>query len=180
MSRTGKSAIKTRCALKGAPESAEVEHATREKCRKAIQTALIPNEDEKLEADHQLSSDQLAAEIEETIYRQGCNVGLKYKTSMRSHLMTLKDKTNPLRADILCGQVSGSRFALMTVPEMTSQSMKEKDEKLKEYGMQMAIKESTSEQSILDIKMRDGRERGKWGVSSSAAAVDYFEHSSYE
>lgn len=95
---------------------------------------------------------------------------------MRAHLMTLKNKNNDMRDRILTGEISPDDFAHMSSAEMASRKQKEEDEKLQEKNLQMAIiHPEDGPANILEIKAKDGRDREKWGIGSSAAAIDYFE-----
>ncbi|KAK7204873.1 transcription factor S-II, central domain-containing protein [Myxozyma melibiosi] len=155
-----------------AAPSRETEENTRAKTTEVLAAAL--RESEKAVG---IDVDEMAKEIEQEIYKTcGANIGTGYKISMRAHLMTLKNKKNDLRERMLAGEVKPAEFAHMSSQEMTSREQKAQDEKLQEKNLQMAILHpEDGPATILEIKAKDGRDREKWGVGSSAAAIDYFE-----
>lgn len=56
----------------------------------------------------------LAKTIEEAIYeQQDCQVDSAYKETIRSHILNLKDSRNPLKDQLLSGQVDPVDFAAM-------------------------------------------------------------------
>ncbi|KAK9236293.1 transcription factor S-II, central domain-containing protein [Lipomyces kononenkoae] len=152
--------------------SPAIEKTNRQKCQLAIESAF--NESP---ASNNVDVKALSSAIEEEIYKSsGANIGGKYKTSMRSHLINLKNKKNDLRERILCGELSPQKFAVMSTEEMSTRERIKEDELLKQRNLEAhIISQENMPNSILDIKLLDGRERGKWGVTTSAAAVDYFE-----
>ncbi|KAK9315431.1 transcription factor S-II, central domain-containing protein [Lipomyces starkeyi] len=148
------------------------EKNNRQKCQLAIESAI-----KESPASNNVDVRELSAAIEEEIYKaNGANIGPKYKSSMRSHLVNLKNKKNNLRERILAGEVSPQKFAVMSTEEMSTRERIEEDELLKQRNLEAHILSQNSMPSnILDVKLHDGRERGKWGVTTSAAAIDYFE-----
>ncbi|KAK9359801.1 transcription factor S-II, central domain-containing protein [Lipomyces starkeyi] len=148
------------------------EKNNRQKCQLAIESAI-----KESPASNNVDVREISAAIEEEIYKaNGANIGPKYKSSMRSHLVNLKNKKNDLRERILDGEVSPQKFAVMSTEEMSTRERIEEDELLKQRNLEAHILSQNSMPSnILDVKLHDGRERGKWGVTTSAAAIDYFE-----
>ncbi|KAK9385977.1 transcription factor S-II, central domain-containing protein [Lipomyces mesembrius] len=141
-------------------------------CQLAIESAF-----KESPASDSVDVRKLSAAIEEEIYKaNGANIGPKYKSSMRSHLVNLKNKKNDLRERILTGEVSPQKFAVMSTEEMSTRERIKEDELLKQRNLEAHIlSQNNMPSNILDVKLHDGRERGKWGVTKSAAAIDYFE-----
>ncbi|KAK9372322.1 transcription factor S-II, central domain-containing protein [Lipomyces chichibuensis] len=152
--------------------SPAIEKNNRQKCQLAIESAF-----KESPASDNVDVKELSAAIEEEIYKaNGANIGPKYKSSMRSHLVNLKNKKNDLRERILSGEVSPQKFAVMSTEEMSTRERIKEDELLKQRNLEAhIISQNSMPSNILDVKLHDGRERGKWGVTTSAAAIDYFE-----
>ncbi|KAK9465457.1 transcription factor S-II, central domain-containing protein [Lipomyces arxii] len=152
--------------------SPAAEKVIREKCKSLFVSALK----EAVLVDD-LNAASLGRAIEETIYAaNGANVSTLYKASIRSHIFNLKDKRNNLRNRLLEGDLTPERFAKMSAKDMASADQNEEDERLRKESLQRTILSADNlPNNILEVKMKDGRERGKWGVTSSAAAIDYFE-----
>ncbi|KAK9318753.1 transcription factor S-II, central domain-containing protein [Lipomyces orientalis] len=152
--------------------SLAVEKSNRQKCESAIESALRESP-----ASQNVDVRVISSAIEEEIYKaNGANIGPKYKTSMRSHLVNLKNKKNDLRERVLCGEISPQKFANMSTEDMSTRERIKEDELLKQRNLEAhIISQDDAPSNILDVKLQDGRERGKWGVTTSAAAIDYFE-----
>uniref|UniRef100_A0A915HZZ4 Transcription elongation factor n=1 Tax=Romanomermis culicivorax TaxID=13658 RepID=A0A915HZZ4_ROMCU len=76
--------------------------------------------------DDSLDPEQLAAEVEQSIYDLFGSTNEKYRAAIRSRVFNLRDKKNPdLRENVLLGMLKPSRLAKMTPDEMASKDMKE-------------------------------------------------------
>ncbi|KAK9367365.1 transcription factor S-II, central domain-containing protein [Lipomyces kononenkoae] len=154
------------------PVSLAIEKTNRQKCQSAIESAFGESP-----ASNDVDVKALSAAVEEEIYKSnGANIGARYKASMRSRLINLKNKKNDLRERILSGEVSPQKFAIMSTEEMSTRERIKEDELLKQRNLEAhIISQENMPDNILTVKLQDGRERGKWGVTTSAAAIDYFE-----
>ncbi|CAF0947621.1 unnamed protein product [Didymodactylos carnosus] len=74
---------------------------------------------------------ELAARVEDAIYKEIQDTGVKYKNRIRSRLANLKDLKNPgLRNNVLLGYITSERLASLTADEMASEDLKREREKL--------------------------------------------------
>lgn len=70
--------------------------------------------------------DEIAARVEECIFKEFRNTEMKYKNRIRSKVANLKDSKNPqLRENVILGAISPERLATMSPDEMASSEMKE-------------------------------------------------------
>ncbi|KAK9475878.1 transcription factor S-II, central domain-containing protein [Lipomyces japonicus] len=135
-----------------------------------------------IETDNDLKQlQELSRQIEAELFT-ACNglVSTEYKSAIRARFVSLKNKNNDLRDKILSGQVSPARFARMTSEEMATKERNVANQELKMQALQNSIIKPTLPETILEIKKKDSREREKWGMSSSAAAIDDFNYSSID
>lgn len=100
----------------------DTKDSVRLKCREMLSTALkgdsIPEDSE--------DPDELAAKIEDSIYNELKDTGMKYKNRVRSRISNLKDGKNPnLRLNVLRGAILPEKLASMTAEEMASDEMKQ-------------------------------------------------------
>ena len=117
-----------------------IHDAIRMKSRSMIMKALktpFPHEIEELimMRDKQgfLDPQNLAARIEEVVFRIFGNTDSNYRTRVRSRVYNLQDEKNPvLRLNILLGMTTPSDFAQMDSFEMASAQLKEFRNKIKE------------------------------------------------
>lgn len=118
--------------------------ALRLKCRQLLLEAL------KIEAFPEGSQDpdDVAAKIEDSIFKEFKNTDMKYKNRVRSRVSNLKDMKNPqLRENVLLGAISPERIASMTADEMASTEMKQLRQKFTKEAIndhQMALQSGTS------------------------------------
>lgn len=106
------------------PEAPGAPLSVRLKCREMLAAALRTGErgHAAIRADHE----ELASRIEEAIFREVGNTGVKYKNRVRSRIFNLKDAKNPkLRENVLCGNIPPHVLATMTAQEMASDELKE-------------------------------------------------------
>ncbi|CAF1535378.1 unnamed protein product, partial [Didymodactylos carnosus] len=74
---------------------------------------------------------ELAARVEDAIFKEIRDTGVKYKNRIRSRLANLKDLKNPgLRNNVLLGYITPERLAVLTADEMASEDLKREREKL--------------------------------------------------
>ena len=67
----------------------------------------------------------MAELIEESIFLNYKSTSPRYKNTIRSRVLNLKDKKNPeLRENVLCGVITPERIAVMKHDEMASDEMK--------------------------------------------------------
>lgn len=87
--------------------------------------------------------EDLAAQIEDCIYKEFKDINMKYKNRIRSRVSNLKDPKNPdLKFNVLRGHISAAKIAVMTAEEMASNEMKELRQKLTKEAIdehQMAV-----------------------------------------
>lgn len=118
------------------PQSTNTTDAVRLKCREMLVSALKVD-DEEFEAC--ASVDELAEELEESIYQEFRNTDMRYKNRVRSRIANLKDTKNPtLRINFLAGAIPPNRLATMTAEEMASNEMK----KIREHFQKEAINDA--------------------------------------
>ena len=91
---------------------ADTTNSVRLKCREMLADAL--KYDESLdEAFH--DPEDLAIKIEDCIYKEYKDTGMKYKNRIRSRLANLKDTKNPdLKMNVLRGVIKPDKIAVMT------------------------------------------------------------------
>lgn len=123
---------------------ASTNNPIRDKCREMLVRGL----DGGSSTDSQKTRFQfLAAMIEEAIFQDLGDTGMKYKNRVRSRYSNLKDAKNPaLRQNVLNGVISPEKLAKMTPDEMASSEMKSLREKFEEENIkdhQMATNEGT-------------------------------------
>ncbi|KAK4336716.1 hypothetical protein RND71_043560 [Anisodus tanguticus] len=124
--------------------------SVRLKCREMLLNALsveLPDDtdlrDEILE-----DPENLAAKIEDCIFKEFKDTNMKYKNRIRSRVSNLKDIKNPdLRLNVLRGQIPVSKIATMSSEEMASNQMKELRQKFTKEAIndaQMSVSGGTT------------------------------------
>ncbi|CAF0893100.1 unnamed protein product [Rotaria sordida] len=90
---------------------------------------------------------ELSARIEDAIYKELKDTGVKYRNRVRSRISNLKDVKNPnLRINVLLGIITPERFAVLTAEEMASDALKQERSKLTDMAInecQLAVDEGT-------------------------------------
>ncbi|KAI8142963.1 transcription elongation factor S-II [Fennellomyces sp. T-0311] len=82
----------------------------------------------------------LAESIESAIYElQNGQVNDGYKESIRSHILNLKDKQNPLRQRVLNGEIDPAEFASMDAAEMATADRRKSNEELRRTSLQASM-----------------------------------------
>ncbi|KOB73451.1 Transcription elongation factor S-II [Operophtera brumata] len=110
------------------PPQSNTTDAVRLKCRELLTQAL--KADAESCANACATPEELAEELEESIFAEFKNTDMRYKNRVRSRVANLKDPKNPtLRTNYLNGVVAASRLAKMTPEEMASDEMKKLREK---------------------------------------------------
>lgn len=108
---------------------------TRRKSQDLLHKALSSGQDS---GEQDLSD--LAKTIEEAIYeQQNCQVDSAYKEIIRSHILNLKDSRNPLKHQVLSGEVDPVEFAAMTATEMATADRRRSNEELRRSSLQASM-----------------------------------------
>lgn len=135
--------------------------SVREKCRGMIANALkVPVEGVEDKSDFQ-DADELAGVIEDCIFTEFTDTGMKYKSRVRSRVMNLKDLKNPgLRHKVLTGEIKPEKMAIMTRDQMASDELIQirKDftkEGIKDHQLAMTSGTKSSLLQCGKCKMRD-------------------------
>uniref|UniRef100_H2ZJG0 Transcription elongation factor n=1 Tax=Ciona savignyi TaxID=51511 RepID=H2ZJG0_CIOSA len=112
----------------------------RDKCREMLVRGLQTDSDDQHCA-------FLAAAVEDAIYAEFKDTGVKYKNRIRSRFSNLKDTRNSLlRQNVLNGILKPEQIAKMTAEEMASDEMKKRREEYEEQNIkdhQMSVNEGT-------------------------------------
>ncbi|CDH55996.1 predicted protein [Lichtheimia corymbifera JMRC:FSU:9682] len=109
---------------------------TRRKSQDLLHKALSSGQDNGGQED----LTDLAKTIEEAIYeQQDCQVDSAYKETIRSHILNLKDSRNPLKDQLLSGQVDPVEFAAMTASEMATADRRRSNEELRRSSLQASM-----------------------------------------
>ncbi|KAG5361279.1 Transcription elongation factor A protein 2 [Yarrowia sp. C11] len=142
----------------------EVRNGTKKSLQKALAEAADEDEDEENEI-----STQVANDVEQRLFDL-YGISQEYKSAVRTRLVSLKSKNSTIAVELLCGAIEPKAFAEYTVEQLKSDQRKKEEQALKEENLRQATMEKPTKE---DINMyKDGRDREKWGVSRSAAAID--------
>ncbi|CAF0879750.1 unnamed protein product [Rotaria sp. Silwood1] len=121
----------------------QTEDEFRLKSRDLLATALSSSELPEGSA----NPEELAARIEDAIYKELKDTGVKYRSRVRSRFSNLKDAKNPnLRINVLLGIITPERLAVLTAEEMASDALKQERSKLTDLAInecQLAVDEGT-------------------------------------
>lgn len=123
--------------------------SVRLKCREMLYNALNVEFGPEIDVKDEILEDpeNLAAKIEDCIFKEFKETNMKYKNRIRSRVANLKDNKNPdLRLNVLRAQISVNRIASMTSEEMASNEMKELRQKFTKEAIndaQMSIQGGT-------------------------------------
>ena len=124
--------------------SGETGDKTRDKCFELIYDSLAS--DSSAPAEQVLKK---AKAIEAAVFKNnGSDPGSQYKGKIRSLYVNLKDKNNPsLREDIVSGEISPEKFAVMTSEEMASDEQKAARKKIEDENLfkSLAAQEAEAE-----------------------------------
>ncbi|KAG2220603.1 hypothetical protein INT45_002625 [Circinella minor] len=82
----------------------------------------------------------LAKSIENAIYElNDGEINNGYKESIRSHILNLKDRQNPLSQRVLTGEVDPMEFASMDSAEMATADRRQSNEQLRRNSLQASM-----------------------------------------
>jgi len=113
---------------------------------------------------------KLATAIESTLQKDHKAPSGAYKSAFRRLYTCLKNEKAPLRDQLRLGELSPDTFARMSTEELKSEEQRHTDKDLIEKSMKNSVGQQLLPENVNQIK--DGRDREKWGVSRSAAAID--------
>lgn len=139
----------------------DVRDATAAKLRQALSGS---KEDEPEEAH------KVAEEIEQVLFEANNGIDNEYRATFRRLLISLKNKNTHFSEKLLNGDISAREFATKKVEQLKSPEQKVKDQQLRSEALEQAISHEILPENIKQV--HDGRDREKWGVSRSAAAID--------
>ncbi|CAH1772476.1 unnamed protein product [Owenia fusiformis] len=106
------------------PRANDTGDEIRLKCREMLTNALKGAEGDGAVENPVGTPEDIAAAIEDTIYTELMNTGMKYKSRVRSRVSNLRDKKNPeLRKHVLSGRIAAEKLAVMTSEEMANEEM---------------------------------------------------------
>jgi len=123
--------------------------SVRLKCREMLANALAVEFGDDIDVKDEIFEDpeNLAAKIEDCIFKEFKDTNMKYKNRIRSRVANLKDTKNPdLRLNVLRGQIDVRRIATMSSEEMASNEMKELRQKFTKEAIndaQMSVQGGT-------------------------------------
>lgn len=143
----------------------EARTATRDKLQKLITDSAKPSPDLK-----ELVP-SIASEIEEQLFEDSEEkVDAKYRAGFRRLFTCLRDSRAGFANMLIAKDISGREFAKKPADELKRRDQLEKESQIKKENIDRAIGQTMLPETIQQIK--DGRDREKWGVSRSAAAID--------
>jgi len=103
------------------------------KCREMLCTALQANKPKDSEG---MDYKGMGGQIEDAIFENFGDTGMKYKNCVRSRVFNLKDTKNPMLShNVMCGLISSEKLATMTSEEMASSEMKTLREEFTKEGI---------------------------------------------
>jgi len=107
----------------------------RDKCLEMVYDALA--------SDSGAPSEQIlskAKSVESNVYAEFGDINSAYRNKMRRLFLNLKDKNNPaLRQSVVSGDLSVSRFCLMSVQEMASEERRQANAQLNELNLHNSL-----------------------------------------
>lgn len=148
-------------------DEAEIREATRERLRELLSSDTPKDDNRKLSKTQPL---KLAKTIEETLHNTYKRHTSEYKASFRRLYVSLKSSSLPFKVQLLSGDLDPADFALKSADELKGKERQSKDESMKKEEMRLSVGQQLLPETVNQIK--DGRDREKWGVSRSAAAID--------
>ncbi|GMM50765.1 hypothetical protein DASB73_017230 [Starmerella bacillaris] len=93
-----------------------------------------------------------------------------YKSNFRRLHFTLKNAEENFRDKLLKGEMKVEEFVSKPSKDLKSERQLAADEIMKKYERDQRVTEQLLPENVNQVK--DGRDREKWGVSKSAAAID--------
>lgn len=145
----------------------EIREATKERFRELLSNDASKDQIKKPSNNQPL---QLAKSIEETLHNTYKAHTSEYKASFRRLYVSLKSTSLPFKTQLLSGDLDPVSFALKSADELKGKDRLSKDETMKKEEMRMSVGVQLLPETVNQVK--DGRDREKWGVSRSAAAID--------
>lgn len=146
-------------------DTEEVRSATRLRLAEVLKADL----EVKLQSPNE-HVDRIARDIESSLNSQHAAPSASYKAGFRRLYSNLKNKTNQSKKALLEGNLNAVDFATLSPEELKTQQQKARDEEMKKEGLRQSVGIQLLPENVNYIK--DGRDREKWGVSRSAAAID--------
>lgn len=116
------------------------------------------------------SPNEVATEIECAIYLKHLNIDRNYKSDFRRLVISLKDRKTQFIELLLDGKIEGTKFANLSSQELMSVDLRQNIETIKQENIRLSTLQESLPEDISAFK--DGRDREKWGVEKSAAALD--------
>jgi hypothetical protein len=113
---------------------------------------------------------EIASEIEGAMYLNHPNIDNNYKSDFRRLLTSLKDPNTHFIQLLLDGRIDGTKFANLSVQELMPVDRRQSIESIKQENIRLSTLHEPLPEDI--SAMKDGRDREKWGVEKSAAAID--------
>lgn len=142
----------------------ETREATKQKIIELLEKP-VDDSNEKL-----IKPMKLAAAIESALNKNHHAPSQAYKASFRRIYMALKGEESHFRDQLRRGELAPETFANLSSEELKSKKQQEIDRELRDKEMKNAVGKQLLPENVNYIK--DGRDREKWGVSRSAAAID--------
>lgn len=106
------------------PPTSVTTDSVRLKCREML-AAAIKTDSKEEDFEGCLTAEELAEELEESIFQEFKNTDMRYKNRVRSRISNLKDIKNPtLRTNFRIGAITSQRLATMTAEEMANDEVK--------------------------------------------------------
>ena len=112
----------------------------------------------------------VAQEIEEQLFDSNKGINANYRSGFRRLFTCLRDPKTGFIERLNSGELSGREFASKPIDELKSQSQRDQEDEIKRENIQKSVGHTMLPETI--SQMKDGRDREKWGVSRSAAALD--------
>ncbi|CDK28397.1 unnamed protein product [Kuraishia capsulata CBS 1993] len=122
-----------------------------------------------------LENAALAKSYEGALYQKNHNSLEQYRTSFRKDVIALRNSKTGFREAIKNKEITPEQFALLKPEELFSKEQKLENEKLKDQELQAAISTETKALPKNINALKDSVVSEKWGISTSAAAIDDFE-----
>lgn len=149
-------------------EIEEVRSATRQKLQELLAEPAGPPDQQR---DSGLSAESIAREIEAQLFENNNDsVNANYRSGFRRLFTCLKDPRADFAARLRSGDLAGREFATKPVEELKSKDQKDTESRIKKENIEKAVSQTMLPETIQQVM--DGRDREKWGVSRSAAALD--------
>lgn len=120
--------------------------------------------------EHDKRGESMGKDLEEALHKKYDAVTPVYKSNFRRLYFTLKTAEENFRQKLLDGEMKAEEFVSKPIADLKSERQHQADEVMKKYERDQRVTEQLLPENVNQVK--DGRDREKWGVSRSAAAVD--------